>query len=58
MEDKEYPIAKFKAALIAMLTDFRSEGCGDPKCKVCAASKAAEKLAEEALAEIEALQTK
>jgi hypothetical protein len=37
-------------ALRLMLTDYRSEGCPDPKCGVCARSRAAEAAAHGALA--------
>jgi hypothetical protein len=38
------------AALNAMLTHYRSEGCADPTCGVCQRSKAAEDLANKAIA--------
>lgn len=38
-----------RAALEAMLRDYRSEYCNDPDCKVCPASKAAQKAAQEAV---------
>lgn len=40
-----------KEALRLMLTDYRSEGCADPDCRVCKASKAAEASAKAAINE-------
>ena len=37
-------------ALVAMLTDYRTEGCPDPKCMVCKSSNAAEAKARAILA--------
>lgn len=42
-------------ALTAMLEDYRSEGCPDPKCRVCARSRQAEELARKTIKEIKAL---
>ena len=42
-------LVKALRALRAMLEDYRTEGCPDPDCNVCRKSKAAERLAREAL---------
>lgn len=42
-------------SLTAMLEDYRSEGCPDPKCRVCARSRQAEELARETLKGLKAL---
>ena len=53
---KEYWEARAKraeAAILALLSDYRSEGCPDPRCGVCRRSKAAEANAREVLKEAE-----
>lgn len=45
-------IAVLENAIRGLLEDYRTEGCPDPKCRVCVASKAAEAAARRALAEL------
>ena len=37
-------------ALVGLLVDYRTEGCADPECLVCKASRAAKVHADEAIA--------
>lgn len=43
-------VVELLAALTALRADYRSDGCSDPKCKICARSKAAEVQADAAIA--------
>ena len=45
-------IERMREALEAMLSDYRSEGCVDLNCKVCARSNAAEQKAKDVLEEL------
>jgi hypothetical protein len=46
----ENNIGDLIAALRLMLSDYRTEGCPDPACRICTKSKGAETAAREALA--------
>ena len=45
-------IERMREALELMLSDYRSEGCIDPNCKVCARSNEAEQKAKDVLEEL------
>jgi hypothetical protein len=50
---RQAQLKRLVAAWKAYRSDYRTEGCPDPTCRVCAASKAAERDMIEAMKEVE-----